>query len=161
MATVTYDPLATITLATTQATITFSSISQSYRDLVLVMSPIATVANDVRIRFNSDTTSVVNTVYMYGNGTSATGGLDTTSTYFLGPDTVGTTAGQMAILNFMDYSATDKNKSVLMRYDKASMGTRFVTGRWASNSAITQLVIYTSSSTFAAGTTMTLYGVAS
>ena len=67
----TYTPLSTTTLGSAQATVTFSSISGSYTDLVLVMNTIGTSAGgDVQVQFNSDTASNYSCTILYGTGLS-------------------------------------------------------------------------------------------
>jgi hypothetical protein len=59
----------------------------------------------------------------------------------------------------MDYSATNKHKSVLAKTGDANYGIEAHMGRWASTAAITQVRIATVSSTMATGSTLTLYGI--
>ncbi len=58
----TYEPIATTTLSSAQQTITFSSISASYTDLVLIASRrysnVGTGAENTFIRFNNDSTAI-------------------------------------------------------------------------------------------------------
>jgi hypothetical protein len=63
----------------------------------------------------------------------------------------------------MDYSTTDKHKSVLVRENTAGSSTTLVVakaGRWANTSAITSIYLFVSGGySFATGTTVALYGV--
>jgi hypothetical protein len=59
----------------------------------------------------------------------------------------------------MDYSATDKHKTVLSRANNAANGVTAIAGRWASTSAITSIVLTFQSSSLATGSTVALYGV--
>ena len=157
----TYVPLATITLASTDSEIVFSSIPATYRDLVLVGN-FAASANGVaiRIRPNSATTGF-SEVVMYGTG-SGSGVSSTSSNIDLNYSD--TTAQQVAIAHIMDYSATDKHKTILRRSGSGASGSNYVwaaAGRWASNDAINAIQLITSSSTLAIGSTFSLYGVAS
>jgi hypothetical protein len=63
-------PLANITLGSAAASVTFSSIVGTYRDLLLVSQLGHVSNNDIRIRFNSDTGSNYNMVYSAGDGGS-------------------------------------------------------------------------------------------
>ena len=69
---ITYATIATTTLGTAAASVTFSSISGSYTDLVLVVSPISNSGTGVdnSIQFNSDTGSNYSLTGLYGNGSS-------------------------------------------------------------------------------------------
>ena len=77
----------------------------------------------------------------------------------------GTTNGLPVIIQFMDYSATDKHKTTLDRYqttrDNGDSEVGMIAGRWASTSAITSISLFPNSSTLKAGTTASLYGIAS
>ena len=69
---ITYEPIATTTLGSAQASVSFSSFS-GYTDLVLVC--VATTASDdqfLSVQFNGDTGSNYSNTYMTGNGSTAT-----------------------------------------------------------------------------------------
>ena len=53
----TYTQIATTTLGSSQSTITFSSISGAYTDLVLVVTAKVSSATDLWVRANSDSGS--------------------------------------------------------------------------------------------------------
>jgi hypothetical protein len=162
MPTPTYTPLANITLGSAAASVTFSSISGLYRDLILVVNyGTTTSGQDLRIRLNGDTATNYNDVTMDGNGslTSSGGGSGTTKFDIDSYGTPGTVTGSI-LFSIMDYSVTDKHKSTLTRMDNAAKVTRAIAGRWASTSAVTTVLVYLSGSTFLAGCTFSLYGVA-
>lgn len=158
-----YVPLANVTLGTTATSVTFSSISQSYRDLVLVAYSATTSDSNFWVQLNGDTGnnySAINMVGVGGNSYFSQNLSTGTYNYFDVPGGVGGADGMTFIINFMDYSATDKHKSVLWRNDKASAGTQAEVGRWASTSAITSILIdQYLSRVFGAGSTFALYGV--
>jgi hypothetical protein len=161
MGTTTYTPLANITLGSSAASVTFSSISQAYRDLVLVVKPIASTGTNMLIRFNSDSGSNYYRLGMYGDG-SSTGSFSETNTEvrsgaYSYPDT---TANFQDILNIMDYSATDKHKTTLSRLGIASAGVETYATRWANTAAITSIAFTLSSGTYSAGSSFALYGIA-
>jgi hypothetical protein len=64
-----------------------------------------------------------------------------------------------AIIQIMDYSATDKHTTVLVRNGTASRGVEMVTGRYASTSAITTVLLFPSTGSFDIGSTFSLYGI--
>jgi hypothetical protein len=153
-----YTALANVTLGSSAATVTFSSISQAYRDLVIVFSGKGT-AGFVG-RFNSDTGTNYNTLDMVGDG-SVTASYNTTSTtsLFFANAAInpfdGTTQSS-TIITIFDYSVTDKHKTLLNRHDRANGMTVANVGRWASTSAITAIEFRTN---FVAGDSFALYGV--
>lgn len=159
MGTPTYTPMANITLSSSAASVTFSSISQAYRDLVLVMSTKSSASVYVSMRFNADSGSTYTSVEMEGTGSAAGSGTVTTTYLSLGSGYTDTTQDGIVLANIMDYSATDKHKSVLGRSSKAGWGVLALAGRWANTSAITSLQVFPSSGTWTAGSTFALYGI--
>ena len=160
MATPTYDLLDSTTLTSSASSVTFSSISQDYRDLVLVFDAKTELyAGLWPIYFNSDTTaSNYNRVFMRGDGSSTSSQTSNTSTFY----SVNTVNGQN-IMQIMDYSATDKHKTVLTRSNLPDSYVYAIAGRWANTSAITSITLETGyvESPWATGSTFHLYGIAS
>lgn len=158
MATATYTPLANITLTSSAATVTFSSISQAYKDLILVIAGTPTSGQQYFYTyFNSDTGANYSRFEAYGTGSSPAAG----SSSNLIPITLDVGNVASTILNFMDYSATDKHKTVLYRQNVVNELTLMGAGRWANTAAVTSIAVTGySSGQMAAGTTLALYGVA-
>jgi len=155
MATPTYVALATTTLSGTTASVTFSSIPATYRDLVIIGNFDGNNSNAVlEITFNGVTTNQSG-VRMYGIG-SGSGSSDTTASDAI-QGAVGLTRAN-AIVQIFDYSATDKHKTVLMRSDQADRITLASAGRWAQTTAINSVGL-TTNSLFNAGSTFSLYGI--
>lgn len=155
MATPTYTPIASITLGSSASSVTFSSIDQSYRDLVLVVSSKHTGSGNqgLDLRFNGDASNR-SRVYMAGTGPGTDSGtisdmlaqFNDEANFYVG------------ITQLMDYSATDKHKTVLTRFGAGFVNA--VAQRWASTSAVTSIrLAYTND--IAAGSTFALYGIAS
>lgn len=160
MPTPTYTPLANITLASSAASVTFSSISQAYSDLVLVVSPIdAAGFSNVRVQVNGDTGSNYYWVRMLGDGSAAASSSGTTGGGAGGAAyVVSSTERMSSITQIMDYSATDKHKTILTREDSPAYNTVALATRWANTAAITSLKVL--GGTYAAGSTFALYGIA-
>lgn len=156
-----YVPLANITVSVAAATITVSSISQSYRDLILVGSPIFTASGSTTFRFNNDSGSNYDAVLMVGNGSTVSSPTNPGTNIQTWNNPQSSSVVMQFVFQVMDYSATDKHKSVLMREDSAVGVTAATAARWASTSAVTTLTIASSNLTFAAGSTFSLYGIAS
>ena len=157
----TYVALASNTLSSTAATVTFSSISGAYTDLVLIGNGTASSgAGEVGIQFNGDTASNYSSTYLYGNGAAATTGRSTgyTQIYLERNATFRTTTRPMFRANIMNYSNTTTYKTVLTRGDSQE-STDIVVGLWRSTAAITSILIDGAGATFAIGTTFTLYGI--
>ena len=69
--TATYEKVQSTTLSSTQSTVTFSSISGAYTDLVLVMGGSNSANSDLRMRFNGDTGSNYSVTVLFGDGSAA------------------------------------------------------------------------------------------
>lgn len=159
MPTPTYTPLANITLSSTASTITFSSISQSYRDLILVTDATTSQTKGLLIRANNDSGANYSYVYAYTNGSSPLSGSGSGETFYT-QASVATQRG-VNIIQFMDYSATDKHKVILVRMNIAGNQMEMAGERWANTSAITSLTLSMSSTpVFATGSSFALYGIA-
>jgi hypothetical protein len=163
MPTNTYTPLATVTLGGSDSEIVFSSIPATYRDLILVINGKASVpgADSAVMRFNSDTGSNYSNVRMVGTGSSATSYADTAAFAYIGIPTNSSTAFSI-ITQIMDYSATDKHKTLLSRHGQADGWVTAHAGRWANTTAITSVSVLVptgSTWTYQTGMTMSLYGV--
>jgi len=156
MATPTYIPLATTTLASSASSVTFSSIDQSYGDLVLVINGQFSTSVNASLEFQPNGSSTDGTmVFMSGDG-SSTFSSTATRLFVSWGGNVST-----SIVNIMDYSATNKHKTFLIRDNDTSYRVRAVAGRWANTSAITSLVIGDAGSvSLGAGSTFSLYGIA-
>lgn len=160
MPTPTYVPIATTTLATNTATITFSSIVSSYRDIVLVISGSDTVGGNLPlIRFNGDSGTNYSFVRAISYGVvQSSQGTGFTSTWDLAAINI---AQSTIIVNIMDYSATDKHKVAMARTNSNSAEVWMGLARWANTSAINQIGLSLISGNYRAGTTISLYGIAS
>ncbi len=155
----TYEPIATQTLGSAAASVTFSSIPQTYTDLVLIVSHDVTVDAVSGIQFNNDTASNYSATYLWGNGTSALSGRESNvaSAFAF----YGTAASGFAtsIIQIMNYSNTTTYKTFLGREADAAVEALGVVSLWRSTAAITSLVLLRRSGNFAVGSTFTLYGI--
>lgn len=161
-----YVPLANITIGSGISSITFSSISQSYRDLVLIGQTGNTGTTGFVGIFNGDTAA--NYTYVYGgaNGsTTGTGFNNDFSNANFGANAWSTGSLDLTyIIHLIDYSVTDKHKTFLARTDGRSSDTNATmnSGRWKNTAAITSVQIKgQGSSQFVSGSTFTLFGVTS
>jgi hypothetical protein len=159
MPTPTYDLIATTTLAASTSSVIFGSLPQSYRDLILVFNGTTAVADGVGSRYNADSGSNYSAVRMIGSSSGATS--DSFSGFSRIIETAGNTDERTAyISNIMDYSATDKHKTVITRNNIAS-NVSGITSRWANTAAITSITVFSPSSTISSGSTIAIYGVIS
>jgi hypothetical protein len=163
MSTNTYVELDKKTVTTAVATVEFTSFSQGYTDLVLVMKTIGTVnGGDVQIQFNGDTGSNYSFTNIYGRATGTAASFRETNGTSIWLDNFAEldTGVSNRIVSIQNYSNTATNKTVICRAVNAARGTDANIGLWRSNSAITSfLVKVTNSNTFATNTTFSLYGI--
>lgn len=170
MATNTYVALDKVTVGTTTATVSLTSINQGYTDLVLVIAGRSTRSasiDDSRLIINSDTGSNYSNTHLYGDGSSAGSDRFSNSTYgntgFWFPGAT-TTSGiySATTVHFQNYSnsttyktwlVNDKNQSNLAGLPGVSVGL------WRSTAAITRLDISLGVGSWAVGTTFSLYGI--
>jgi len=165
MATPTYDLLESVTLTTSASSVTFSSIDQSYGDLVLQMEAVATSSNTPKVRFNSDSGSNYYSVSMQGLANGNTGSYSSTSNFLTVQVANVKTKPSLFTVQILDYSATDKHKSALSRCvgvenDGSLDRVGAVAARWANTSAITSITLDGSNGSWDTGATFNLYGVA-
>jgi len=160
MPTPTHTLIEAVTLATSASSVTFSSIPQTYGDLVLALNIKPTAALNVRLRVNGDTGTNYNYVVMAGNGTAASSASAASQDFIYLDYTAYTNITASVIqANFIDYS-TDKHKSILARASNSTTGVNAQGIRWASAAAITSMEIYAISNQFDVGSTFHLYGIA-
>jgi len=174
MPTSTYTPLATVTLGSSAASVTCSSIPATYRDLILVVTGRSTYTTDagegLSLRLNSDSGSNYSYVRMGGTGSSAFSDTASSQTRAfvssMRSSASSNTSPSVSIVQIMDYSATDKHKTILGRgTPDAGDGVTAHASRWANTAATTTVGIFPernlqgASSQWAIGTTLNLYGV--
>jgi hypothetical protein len=159
----TYTLIASNTLGSNTATVTFSSILGTYTDLKLVISVKSSSGGpDVRMRFNSDTGTNYSATYLYGNGTTAGSARDSNLSgiyldYYGTPDTTNFNVNKIDI---QDYVNSTTYKTIIARADNAGNGTAATVGLWRNTAAITQIDLTLSGGqSFTTGSTFRLYGI--
>lgn len=153
----TYEPIATTTVGTATDTVTFSSISGSYTDLIIVFNGTAAASTTAGLRFNSDTGSNYSHTYILGDGSTAFSSRGSNTTFmnqFYPNTTIGT-----VIFNIQNYSNTTTYKTVLTRVSNTGNYAGALVGLWRSTSAITSVTLFGNGTNFATGSTFTLYGI--
>lgn len=158
----TYEPISTQTLGTATATVTFSSIPQTYTDLVLVFGGNAASGStdSIAIQFNGDTTTNYSFTNLTGNGSTATSARSSSDTT-IAPGLINSTEISNVIYNIFNYTNTTTFKTVLVRANLTSFATRASVGLWRKTpEAITSLSLkILGGQSFAIGSTFTLYGI--
>ncbi len=154
----TYDKIATQTISTSTATLTFSSIATTYTDRVLVCNIIDTGINVTAIQVGTgslDTGSNYSDTRFYGDGSSTGSARDSAATYMY----LGTTSSSRAvqIYNFQNYANTTNRKTVVAKISDNGYRVGAGVGLWRSTAAINTIKIFGGSNWN--GSTFTLYGI--
>jgi hypothetical protein len=163
MATNTYTVIDTKTIAVAASSISFTSIPQTYTDLVLVSNFGTSVTTQtIEMRVNGDTSGSTNYSWTWisGNGsvtTSTRGSNDNRIPVgFIGPTT---TINANSIIQIMNYANTTTNKTILGRLNTSDRLLVADVGLYRSTNAISSIQFYTQGGNFNVGSTFSLYGI--
>ena len=163
----TYEPIATTTLGTAASSITFSSIPTTYTDLRLIFVGYAGSGSfaNFRITFNSDSGTNYSRTTLGGNGGSPSSFNNQNQSYIdLGIANLSNAQPSMHTMDLFSYAGST-NKTILLNSSMEFNGGSYtgaeelLVGLWRNTSAINTIRIATSSNTYIAGTTATLYGI--
>ncbi len=154
----TYEPIATTTASGSTNIITFSSIPQTYTDLVLIVKADGANQGGYRVRFNSDSAINYSATRIYGDGTTATSDRETNKNDLT--TNWGGGAYNMYITHIQNYSNTTTYKTALTRISENRYVVAMVS-MWRNTAAISTITVQNPSETnFASTATFTLYGIA-
>jgi hypothetical protein len=134
------------------------------RDLIVVMTAATSQNSNNIFRFNSDTGNNYFGMFATGSNGSATSGAYAGS--FIGSDSSAFTTTVVGdtntIIQIMDFSATDKHKTVLTRANRPGGAVDMIAGRWGSNNAINSILFRPDNGAFtwSTGSSFSLYGIA-
>ena len=160
----TYQTISTNTLASAASSVTFSSISGSYTDLVLIGNGLVTVSNSgVNITFNNTGGGTYSNTRLIGDASTANGQRSTNQdSGILNYNGNWTTANNDSnfIVHINNYSSTFNYKTYLSRANRYDSGTDLIMGLWRSTAAINTITLAPAANQFAAGATFTIYGIA-
>ena len=158
---VTYVPIATTTVNSNIDAVTFSSIPQTYTDLVLVA--FAKDSNGYTdLKVNNDSSALYSRNFLYGDNSGVQVFRQTGLTsWYVGGNV---TNPELTISHFFNYSNTTTYKTMISRGGIASGSTSIGTHLWRSTAAISEINIVTDSApgtnTILTGSVYTLYGIA-
>jgi hypothetical protein len=162
----TYEPIATNTLGTAASSVSFSSISGSYTDLVLVISARGTTAaTSTSVYFTTNITGAnYSSTWMLGNGSSAASsrysGLNQGYLGYISAASNASDSRGTVIAHFMNYSNTTTFKTVLSRGNVAEAEVDAYVSLIRGTSAISTITVGEGGgNNFVAGSTFTLYGI--
>jgi hypothetical protein len=158
---ITYTPIATYTAPSAQANVTFSSISGTYTDLILVVDATTTLGNRaLQVVLNSDTGSNYSATYITGDGSSTSSSRNSNTGYAETYASIGNTTRSTVILQFQNYSNATTFKKILCRSSIADLNVRASVNLWrATPVAISNILLRLNADNFNTGSTFTLYGI--
>lgn len=154
----TYEPIQTLVANGSQSTITFSSIPQTYTDLVLVASGNASTGTGVIMRFNNSSATAYHYYGMYGtsseyvaNAEFNLSGMNITNMYPTAAEVRG------SIVNIFNYTS-NQSKSILINRNEPTSFVQKNVCLWTNGSAITRIDLVAGSN-YDSGTRFTIYGI--
>jgi hypothetical protein len=162
----TYTPIASASTSGSASSYTFSSIPNTYTDLLLVVNGTNSSGSteDLMVRYNGDTGSNYSRTYLEGTTSALGSGRTTGAVYAIIGGYIGSGKNFVSIFQFLNYSNTPTYKTSLSRANignAATYGIYTTAGLWSSTAAINSIqVFWPSAGTFGNGTTLTLYGIA-
>jgi hypothetical protein len=161
-----YDSISTAVVDVSgAASITFSSIPQTYTHLQLRCSALV-VASNIRLQINSDATYTnYYNHYLEGNGAAASAGAIGGSgyPYIWGASASSASYPTVEIVDILDYTSITKNKTFRVLGGTDANGAGYmdlISGLWMNSStAINNIVITPSTGSFNQYSKFSLYGI--
>lgn len=157
----TYEPIATTTLGSPAATITFSSIPATYTDLRLAFTGSLASSGRMAIQYNSDTGTNYSQTKIWGDGTSAQSTRSTNGNFiYLGA--TGTTNIRFDTFDIFSYAGSTYKTCLATEATDANGSGEVMSlvGLWRSTSAINSINLYNfNGGNINIGGTATLYGI--
>jgi hypothetical protein len=161
----TLTPIATQTLTSAAATVTFSNIPQTYTDLVIVSSlqgSRAIYGADLNTRYNGDSGTNYSVTRLQGDGSTASSARFTNETAINNAGSIGGDGSGIYTPNtihIFNYSNTSVYKTSLCRNSHPTVVVQAFVGLWRSTAAITSIAFTGNGYNFNSGSTFTIYGV--
>jgi hypothetical protein len=172
-----YESISTVSLATTQASVTFDLTSVSgYKHLQIRLMARTNGSGvdrgSIALKFNADSTAAnYSWHYLAGDGSSAfaSGAASSGTNNYIGGISAYTGASSSAsifgvgIIDILDYADTNKHKTIRTLAGQDQNGTSgrlsLNSGRYGSNSAITSIELIPEYGSFVQYSSFALYGI--
>lgn len=157
--------IADVTVPSTQATVSFTSIPVGYTDLVLKVSArsnFATIGDTIYLELNNSSTNFTSR-YLRGSGSAAdSGNLNQFGGYADGASETANTFSNID-LYFPNYTSSNYKSYSVDSVDENNATQAYqvlIAGLWSNTAAINQITLTLNAGrSFVANTTATLYGV--
>ena len=163
-----YDALATVTLSSSTASVSFTGIPSGYKHLqlrILARSTNASNSDNINLTYNGSGSNYYAYHQLYGTGTAAFSNTSNATTYnqtgYFPAANIASSIFGTTIIDILDYASVNKNKvaRTLTGYDSNGDGIILLrSGLWMDTSAITSISM-TAAGNFATYSSFALYGV--
>lgn len=159
----TYEMIATTTLNSDQANITFTPLSSSYTDLIFVANFTLSGGSGggVSMQFNSDPRFKYSTTRLIGDGSSATSGKFSSNNYIVPFPNMVRGSFSTLICHFNNYSNNTTYKTIVSRFGNAGSLTGATVSLWQVTDGIGTIFLSTEANgtVFNSGSVFTFYGI--
>jgi hypothetical protein len=158
-----YDSIASYTVTSTDASVTFSSIPATYTHLQVRVAARAGSDDDLRFRLNGDTGTNYSRHLIFGNGSTTGAGAGVSSSVG-SVGSINNTANvfSVGVLDILDYTNTNKytTSRSLNGYDANGSGIIMLySTAWMNTAAVTSITLFPQSSSFQQYSSIALYGI--
>lgn len=160
-----YESLQTVTLASSQSSIDFTSIPSGYSHLQLRISSLQNTAADIYIRLNNDATSNYFWHFLAGSGSAASASNPVTPQPqgYLGYTSGNSSNPSSHVVDILDYTSTVKNKTIRNLFGNDNNGSGYVmltSSLWFKTpEAVNRITLLNQSGNFQQYSSFALYGV--
>jgi hypothetical protein len=160
----TYEKIATTTLGSASANITFGSIPSTYTDLTISITFFTTANGNVLLELNNDSSSLYSYTALRANGSSVVSSRSTANpNALMGFGGSGATGGipALSLIDIFSYAGSTF-KTILSNTSSDKNGSGFVSrvvNLYRSTTAISTVKLLSDAGNFDVGTTATLYGI--
>lgn len=162
----TYEPIASTTLGSNTATVSFSSLPGTFTDLILIVAARNTTVPATMtcwINLNGDTGTTTSATFLSGSGSAASSIRLTSMTnmQFFNIPAANAAASMFgtSVIQFMSYANTNVYKTILAAATDPGSWVERNVGLWRSTSAITTIQLGCNGGNFASGSTFSLFGI--
>lgn len=158
---VTYEPIASATLGGASGSVTFSDIPGTFTDLRLIVTGSSSSgASNIGVRLNGDTSSIYSRTYLFSDSGGAASSRNTGQTAMEVWYSNSANERFVGILDLMSYANTSVFKTGLASGSATTLLIKYAC-LWRSTAAVSSLTIFSNAggSTFASGSTFSLYGI--
>jgi len=155
----TYELITTTTLGSASNSVSFTSISGTYTDLIIICNYVHSEASNILGRFNSDTGSNYSWTFLEGLNSAASSGRGSSQAYLNLGYSFGTNSHNSNIIQIQDYSNTTTYKTAINRQNQPTAYVSATVNLWRNTAAITAIQLYPVNGNFNSGSTFKLYGI--